>query len=47
MLIMFDIEVINSSTENNEHNQTSNENKIMEEHKKNEIKEVYKQSLMF
>ena len=36
------IEVINSSTENNEHNQTSNENKIIKEHKKiNEIEEIY------
>ena len=30
-----DIEVINSSTKNNEHNQTSNENEIIEEQKKN------------
>ena len=31
------VEVINSSTENNEQNQTSNENMTIEEHKKNEI----------
>ena len=29
-----DIEVINSSTENNEQNQTSNKHEIIEEHKK-------------
>ena len=36
-----DIEVINSSTENNKHNRTSNENEIIEEHQKNEIEEIY------
>ena len=36
-----DIEVINSSTENNEQNQTSNKHEIIEEHKKNEIEEIY------
>ena len=35
------VAVINSSTENNEDNQTSNEIKIIEEHKKNEIVEIY------
>ena len=35
------IEVINNSTENNEHNQTSNKNKIIKEHKKNETEETY------
>ena len=29
-----DVEVIKSSTENNEHNQTSNENKIIEDREK-------------
>ena len=31
-------EVINSSAENNEHNQTSNKNEIIEEHKKNKLR---------
>ena len=32
------IEAINSATENSEHNQTSNENKIIEEHKKMKLR---------
>ena len=32
------VEVINSATENNERNQTSNENKIIEEHKKMKLR---------
>ena len=42
-----DIEVINSSTENNEHNQTSNKNEIIVEHKKKEIEEIYINHLCF
>ena len=42
-----DIEVINSSTKNNEYNQTSNKNKIIEEHKKMKLRgDLYKQPLM-
>ena len=35
-----DKEVVNSSNDNNEHNQTSNKNEIIEEHR-NEIEEIY------
>ena len=36
--IVHDVEVINSSTENNEHNEKSHENKTIEVHKKNKLR---------
>ena len=42
-----DTEVINSSTENNEHNQTSNKNEIIVEHKKKRNRGDLYKPLMF